>query len=1559
MANTLIISLSLSIWIFSQNAYCYSISQYASYYRNCGSGNYLRITSGSYICSYGYSVSVTSRMNSNCNYNSACTIYATNSWLGGDPCIGWSKSLSWSDGCYTIWGGWGSWSSCPGDCTTHNLVRYRTCIHPNNNCGSAPADYIQCKRLGCYSSADISRTTTDAGVWSSLTPDCFVGMGRTHVKFRARANNDVHLALTKYDSTSSAGTAYYIIIGGWSNTRSTIRFGLGTVECVYTSHTPLSRTYFDEFWISWTGNYVLVGSGSTLGSGTFLSCYHASMYEVNFIFIRTCCSSSGEWRFPNDVACKHVTNTYVEVTTDDTSCNGESIYGCQSGYKQIAGSTKRTCGFGGILTGYPLVCAESTCKLDMVFIIEASVHTSSIHSELMTVVGNLAGSLKISTSDIQVGVITFDNVVDEEIELNDYYYSASSLDSAITSITISSTSSTVNLADALRYAFYDSFTLSKGNRFTAFKHFIVIAQTYSSQTGAAVADQIRLNLRNQLFTIGISPSASLVADLKAIAGNDSRYMQFSSPSDMATQFNTIFQKIAICPTIVLEPMTFDCEIDIVFIVERYNLRYTKRFLAEMMDNITVSSDGIRVGLVTFDSGAYTQFRLTTYTSSESVRNAIESIAETNRTDHLVDKGLIEARDNVFTASRGDRTTASNHYVFIVGPFESYPESVAKDIRSSGSNYIYAIHIGNQYQKEYQKAVDSCGDYTRYTNVDSYENLINIKEDIIQKITSCQSVNITTPDCPLDIVFIMEDTDEMSAIEFNDMKSFFVSLVSQMIIGDTAIRIGVVTYADGATTVFPLNQYSTGSGIITAITNINQGSNAYNRSSRYVDKTLKHIQMNFFTTANGDRSNAPNYYILLVKGPSAEGKAAAFSSAVRAIDSSEVFIVGVNISSSVDAEYLEAVDDDKYLKGVNFSVLQCINDVVVPNITQCPEFITPATLVSPSCQLDIVFIIERSESSKHENYVFVKAFFSNIARQLDVATDKIRIGVITYNTHAYTTFTLDQYMTPTEISYQIMKLPEGTDKRYMIDNALAYAKTTFFTAANGDRASAANYYVFVIDGVRSGASIQGEFITKAWPNTIFAIDINSGYEKEYKRTAGVDSRYFFASSYANLSTIESDVISAITSCPVPQPVTTTDGSLMFVDVSAPCLNSLIYLYPEDLTEGKDGRIDTMYIMTDFVYSITSCSRITSWEFSHWKSGYIDFMVWRPSGSSYQLVAYNSLYVSGKNTTTYTVVDYERIAVLEGDVIGWRSKGDNLITSGPCLGPCAEGYLASPNNVQVGDVVDFANSGSLINGTAYAIKACLEDNEAISFSTSTISTKIPDHLPIGSFVMLLEPDGADYAEIVNYTVIPHSSYPNAINYFSVGVNSGQVTVAKKFVKAKIQSDYAFLVKAKDSCNTTATATVSVQTQNMPPEILDMPNIISITEETDSNTVLYNTNVEDPTGDNVCCSLEGTAPKTNNFVVNGSGSGFRVLYSIMSSDKPAFSYRTYNSYIVKLCCDDNEDKSTGVIIVNIKKPNKTTIYEPPEWFMLSIGLSCGPIFIMAAMACCVLIHTMFILN
>ena len=144
--------------------------------------------------------------------------------------------------------------------------------------------------------SDINKSTPNDNVWYNLTTNCLVATGRTYLTFRARASNDVNIAFTS-DNSVTSGTAYDIVIGGWKNTRSTLRLGIGGSECVHTNHNPLSQTFFDEFWVSWTGSYVRVGTGTSVGSSYFLSCYQRSMYSVNFIWIRTGWGSSGEWRF--------------------------------------------------------------------------------------------------------------------------------------------------------------------------------------------------------------------------------------------------------------------------------------------------------------------------------------------------------------------------------------------------------------------------------------------------------------------------------------------------------------------------------------------------------------------------------------------------------------------------------------------------------------------------------------------------------------------------------------------------------------------------------------------------------------------------------------------------------------------------------------------------------------------------------------------------------------------------------------------------------------------------------------------------------------------------------------------------------------------------------------------------------------------------------------------------------------------------------------------------------------------------------------------------------------
>lgn len=119
--------------------------------------------------------------------------------------------------------------------------------------------------------------------------------GRTYVTFRGRANNDITVMLTTLDSSTSY--EYYIIIGGWGNSKSAI-LDRGSY-CMFYSAVILSGTYFEEFWISWSGNYIKVGTGSSPGTSTFMSCYQSSVYTLNFIWIFTGWGSSGEWRIPN------------------------------------------------------------------------------------------------------------------------------------------------------------------------------------------------------------------------------------------------------------------------------------------------------------------------------------------------------------------------------------------------------------------------------------------------------------------------------------------------------------------------------------------------------------------------------------------------------------------------------------------------------------------------------------------------------------------------------------------------------------------------------------------------------------------------------------------------------------------------------------------------------------------------------------------------------------------------------------------------------------------------------------------------------------------------------------------------------------------------------------------------------------------------------------------------------------------------------------------------------------------------------------------------------------
>ena len=54
--------------------------------------------------------------------------------------------------------------------------------------------------------------------------------------------------------------------------------------------------------------------------------------------------------------------------------------------------------------------------------------------------------------------------------------------------------------------------------------------------------------------------------------------------------------------------------------------------------------------------------------------------------------------------------------------------------------------------------------------------------------------------------------------------------------------------------------------------------------------------------------------------------------------------------------------------------------------------------------------------------------------------------------------------------------------------------------------------------------------------------------------------------------------------------------------------------------------------------------------------------------------------------------------------------------------------------------------------------------------------------------------------------------------------------------------------------------------------------------------------------------------------------------AGEKAYFSYKSINSYIVRLCCEDDEYRTSGFLQVKIKKPEKFETIELPGKILLS---------------------------
>ena len=118
------------------------------------------------------------------------------------------------------------------------------------------------------------------------------------------------------------------------------------------------------------------------------------------------------------------------------------------------------------------------------------------------------------------------------------------------------------------------------------------------------------------------------------------------------------------------------------------------------------------------------------------------------------------------------------------------------------------------------------------------------------------------DCPVDIVFVLDESGSINETDFSLMKSFLSQLVGGLDIDSGNTRVGLVTFASNIGTRINLNVHASARSLQSAISSLTQASGGTNTAG-----ALAYVRTMMLTSATGDRSNVPDVVVVLTDGKS--------------------------------------------------------------------------------------------------------------------------------------------------------------------------------------------------------------------------------------------------------------------------------------------------------------------------------------------------------------------------------------------------------------------------------------------------------------------------------------------------------------------------------------------------------------------------------------------------------------------------------------------------------------------------------------------------------------------
>ncbi|XP_061482392.1 vitrin [Rhineura floridana] len=160
----------------------------------------------------------------------------------------------------------------------------------------------------------------------------------------------------------------------------------------------------------------------------------------------------------------------------------------------------------------------------------------------------------------------------------------------------------------------------------------------------------------------------------------------------------------------------------------------------------------------------------------------------------------------------------------------------------------------------------------------------------------------------------------------------------------------------------------------------------------------------------------------------------------------------------------------------------------------PIPLEPVSQGNPNCKVDLSFLIDGSWSIGKRRFQIQKQFLKDVAQALDVGTAGPLMGIIQYGDDPSTEFNLKTYANSKDLKNAIDKILQKGGLSN-VGRALSFVNKNFFEDANGNRGSAPNVAIVMVDGWPTDKVEEASRLARESGINIFFVTIEGPDENE--------------------------------------------------------------------------------------------------------------------------------------------------------------------------------------------------------------------------------------------------------------------------------------------------------------------------------------------------------------------------------------------------------------------------------------------------------------------------------